>query len=106
ESAPLDRRKAAAEVADVIVAGGDHADLGAAIGALAGRGLRRGLCEGAPHLLAQSAAAGRVDELCVTISPLLAAGDAGRILVGPALPSGLSLSLGHVLEDQGFLLCR
>jgi riboflavin biosynthesis pyrimidine reductase len=106
ESAPLDRRKAAAEVADVIVAGGDHADLGAAIDALADRGLRRVLCEGGPHLLAQFATAGRLDELCVTISPLLAAGDAGRILAGPILPGGLSLSLGHVLEDQGFLLCR
>src|SRR6201995_3287401 len=106
ESAPLDRRKAAAEVADVIVAGGDHADLGAAIDALADRGLRRVLCEGGPHLLAQFATAGRLDELCVTISPLLAGGGAGRILPGPALPGGLSLSLGHVLEDAGFLLCR
>ncbi len=86
ESAPLDRRKAAAEVADVIVAGGDHADLGAAIDALADRGLRRVLCEGGPHLLAQFAAAGRLDELCVTISPLLA-----RVTPGaswPARPAG------------------
>jgi hypothetical protein len=37
---------------------------------------------------------------------VLGAGDAGRILAGPALPGGLTLSLGHVLEDQGFLLCR
>ncbi|HEX4257501.1 MAG TPA: pyrimidine reductase family protein [Streptosporangiaceae bacterium] len=106
ESAPLDRRKAAAELADVIVAGADAVDLGDALDALAERGLRRVLCEGGPHLLAKFAAAGRLDELCVTISPLLAAGDAGRILAGPALPDGLSLSLGHVLEDEGFLLCR
>ena len=106
EKAPEDRRQAAAEVADVIVAGTDQADLGGALDALAERGLRRVLCEGGPHLLAQFAAAGRLDELCVTVSPVLGAADAGRILAGPALPGGLALSLGHVLEDQGFLLCR
>jgi riboflavin biosynthesis pyrimidine reductase len=106
ESAPPDRRKAAAELADVIVTGTDAVDLGAALDGLAERGLRRVLCEGGPHLLAQFAAAGRLDELCVTISPLLAGGDAGRILAGRSLAGGLSLGLGHVLEDQGFLLCR
>ena len=106
EKAPPDRRSAAAEVADVIVAGPDSVDPGQAIDALASRGLRRVLCEGGPHLLAQFAAAGRLDDLCVTISPLLSAGDAGRILAGQALPGGQSLSLAHVLEDQSFLLCR
>jgi riboflavin biosynthesis pyrimidine reductase len=111
EKAPPDRRSAAAEVADVIVAGPDSVDLGQAIDALASRGLHRVLCEGGPHLLAQFVAAARLDDLCLTISPLLAAGDGGRILAGPGLPrptlpGGLPLSLGHVLEDQGFLLCR
>jgi riboflavin biosynthesis pyrimidine reductase len=106
DSAPADRREAAAGLADVIVAGDRRVDLGAALDALAGRGLRRVLCEGGPHLLAQFAAAGRLDELCLTISPLLAGGDAGRILAGPALPGGRPLSLGHLLEDEGFLLAR
>lgn len=106
EKAPPGRRAATAKVADVIVAGTDRVDLAAAVDALAERGLRRILCEGGPHLLAQFATAGLLDELCVTISPLLAAGDSGRILTGPGLPDGLMLSLGHVLEDQGFLLCR
>ena len=106
EKAPSGRRAAAAAQADVIVAGADHVDLGGALSALAERGLRRVLCEGGPHLLAQLAAAGRLDELCVTVSPLLSGGAAGRILAGPELLGGLSLTLGHVLEDQGFLLCR
>jgi riboflavin biosynthesis pyrimidine reductase len=106
EKAPPDQRAALAGHADVIVAGTDGVDLGAALSALAGRGLRRVLTEGGPHLLAQLAAAGHLDELCVTVSPVLGAGDAGRILAGPALPGGLPLTLGHVLEDQGFLLCR
>jgi riboflavin biosynthesis pyrimidine reductase len=106
EKCPADRRKAAAEVADVLVAGTDQVDLPAALDQLAERGLRRVLCEGGPHLLAQFAAAGRLDELCVTVSPVLGAGEAGRILAGPALPGGLPLTLGHLVEDQGFLLCR
>ncbi|HWG11993.1 MAG TPA: pyrimidine reductase family protein [Streptosporangiaceae bacterium] len=106
EKAPLDQRKAVAEHADVIAAGTDGADLGAALSALAERGLGRVLTEGGPHLLAQLASAGHLDELCVTVSPVLGAGHAGRILAGPSLPGGLVLSLGHVLEDQGFLLCR
>jgi riboflavin biosynthesis pyrimidine reductase len=106
EKAPADRQEQARQLADVIVAGTDRVDLGQALDALAERGLRRVLCEGGPHLLAQFAAAGRLDELCVTVSPVLGAGDAGRILAGPALPGGLPLTLGHVVEDQGFLLCR
>jgi riboflavin biosynthesis pyrimidine reductase len=106
ESCPPDRLKQAQRHADVIVAGAEHVDPARAVEALAERGLPRVLCEGGPHLLAQFAAAGRLDELCLTISPLLAGGDAGRILAGPSLAGGLSLGLGHVLEDQGFLLCR
>ena len=108
ENAPEAQRAAAAEHADVIVAGADRVNLGAALSALVARGLRRILTEGGPHLLGQLAAGGHLDELCVTISPLLAGSLAGRILAGPdgQLPGGLPLTLGHVLEDQGFLLGR
>ena len=46
------------------------------------------LAEGGPTLNGQLAAAGLLDELCLTVSPLLAGGDAKRVLAGPALPSG------------------
>lgn len=39
---------------------------------LAARGVRRVLCEGGPTLLGQWVCAGVVDELCLTVSPLLA----------------------------------
>lgn len=106
EQAPPGQRAAVAGHADVIVAGTDGVDLGGALAALAERGLTRVLTEGGPHLLAQLAAAGHLNDLCVTVSPVLGAGDAGRILAGSALPGGLALTLEHVLEDQGFLLCR
>jgi len=105
--APADRRAALEGPAEVIVAGQEAVDLKAAIAALAERGHRRMLAEGGPHLLAQIAAAGLLDELCLTIGPLLAGPGPDRILAGamsavPAQP----LTLAHVLEDNGFLFCR
>lgn len=105
-AAPPRRRRAAAENADVIVAGSERVDIGAAIDALAGRGLGRILCEGGPQLLAQIVAAGLLDELCLTVSPLLTAGDAPRILNGGALPAATGLRLAHLLEDDDFLFLR
>lgn len=105
--APADRRATLQERADVIVAGQETVDLKAAVGALAERGHRRMLTEGGPRLLAQIAAAGLLDELCLTIGPLLAGPGADRILAGqqPAA-SAQPLTLAHVLEDNGFLFCR
>lgn len=111
-AAPADHRAAAASHADVVVAGDDLLSPEAIIGALAERGHRRILIEGGPHLLGQIAAAGLLDELCLTVSPLLAGGRAGRILTpgaagGDDIPATqASLRLAHVLEDSGFLLCR
>jgi riboflavin biosynthesis pyrimidine reductase len=105
--APADRRAALEERAEVIVAGQETVDLKAAVSALAERGHRRMLTEGGPHLLAQIAAAGLLDELCLTISPLLAGPGSGRIVAGPQpAASAQPLSLAHVLQDNGFLFCR
>jgi riboflavin biosynthesis pyrimidine reductase len=105
--APADRRAALEERAEVIVAGQETVDLKAAVTALAERGHRRILAEGGPRLLAQIATAGLLDELCLTIGPLLAGAGANRILAGAmsAVPPQ-PLSLAHVLEDNSFLFCR
>ncbi len=96
-----------AKNADVIVAGDKTVDLKAAVGALAERGHRRMLAEGGPHLLAELLEAGLVDELCLTIGPLMAGPGPGRIVAGDASSAQpLPLRLAHVLEDDGFLLCR
>ncbi len=106
-AAPADRRAALARQADVIVAGDETVDLKAAVAALAERGHRRLLAEGGPHLLAQLVEAGLMDELCLTISPLMAGPGASRIVAGAlAAGSPVPLTLAHVLEDDGFLLCR
>src|ERR1700690_4210822 len=74
EEAPAGLRASALRVADVIVAGLDSVDLAAALSALAERGYHHVLAEGGPQLLSQLAAAELLDELCLTISPVLARG--------------------------------
>jgi riboflavin biosynthesis pyrimidine reductase len=110
EAAPADRRDAAARHADVIVLEGSLVTAGAAVSALAARGLTRILAEGGPTLLGFIAAERLLDELCLTYSPTLVGGDVGRILVAPAGQGGseplAGLNLEHVLEDNGHLLCR
>jgi riboflavin biosynthesis pyrimidine reductase len=104
---PPDRRAVLARHADVIVAGQEAVDLKAAVDALTDRGYRRMLAEGGPHLLAGLVAAGLLDELCLTIGPLLAGPGASRIVAGALLPvSPIPLTLALLLEDDGFLFCR
>ncbi len=105
DAAPKDRLERCERHADVIVAGEESVDLGAAVDALTARGLVRQLTEGGPRLLADIAAAGRLDELCLTVSPQITAGSAARILNGAGIEP-LPLRLGHVLEDEDFLFLR
>jgi len=111
-AAPADWRAAVESRADVIVAGRDQVTPGAVVGALAERGYLRILTEGGPSLLSQITAAGLLNDLCLTYSPVLEGGRSGRIVravggggTGPAT-AGTGLRLAHVLEDDGYLLCR
>lgn len=106
QAAPAARRRALDEVAEVVVAGDARVDLAAALDALCARGLPHVLCEGGPRLLAQLVTAGRLDELCLTVSPLLVAGTAPRVLTGPALPSPAQVELAGVLQDEDYLYLR
>jgi riboflavin biosynthesis pyrimidine reductase len=99
EAAPADRRAAVARTAEVIVAGEQSIDLPAAVAALGGRGYRCMLTEGGPHLLAQIIGAGLLDELCLTLSPVLTGSGAGRIVRGPG-------PLQSLWGADGHLLCR
>lgn len=88
----------------VIVKGDESVDLAAALDALAGRGLRRILCEGGPHLMRDLTASGRLDELCLTLAPTLVAGDRTRIAAGAPVTANLLPRL--LIESQGTLLGR
>lgn len=106
QRAPAHSVAALAEVADIITAGEDVVDVAAALDSLADRGLRRVMCEGGPTLLAQIAAADRLDELSLTLSPMLIGGAALRILNGQPLNPPTNLGLALVLEADGFLFLR
>jgi riboflavin biosynthesis pyrimidine reductase len=88
----------------VIVAGDTSVDLPSAVDSLAARGLPRMLCEGGPHLLGDLTASGRLDELCLTIAPILVAGDHPRITAGATAEADLFPTL--LIESQGSLLTR
>jgi riboflavin biosynthesis pyrimidine reductase len=105
-SAPREAREALEKETDVIVAGEAGVDLHSALAALRARGLARVSCEGGPRLLASLAGAGLLDELCLTLSPLLAGPGAPRIMTGPAWASAARMTLGHTLEEDGFLFTR
>ena len=102
---PAARRRALSRTADVLVCGPDEIDVPTMLSALHERGLRQVLCEGGPQLFGAIAAADRVDELCLTISPLLTGGTADRVMTGPALP-GLGMRLAHALAEDDMLILR
>ncbi|MEU4621410.1 pyrimidine reductase family protein [Actinoplanes sp. NPDC023801] len=93
------------EAAEVIALGGDEVDLAAGVRLLHDRGATRLLCEGGPGLLGAMIAADVVDELCLTVAPLLAGGTAGRIAHGPPAPPR-RMSLRHALTHDDMLFLR
>ncbi len=99
------RRGDLARVAEVVAAGVEEVDVPAAVADLRARGLGRILCEGGPTLFGALIGAGLVDELCVTVSPLLAGG--GRLgFAKSAASTPVALSLEAVCEGDGALLLR
>ena len=93
-------------VADVIIAGDDLVDLNSAVRALGERGVHHVLAEGGPTLNGALATAGLLDELCVSLAPLLASGDAKRIIAGSALEHLERLRLRSILEEDDYLFLR
>ncbi|WP_435270455.1 pyrimidine reductase family protein [Streptomyces sp. 1222.5] len=108
-AAAAPERVAAAEKAGarVVVAGeGMGVEPARAVRALAELGHTRLLTEGGPRLLGQLIAAEVLDELCLTVSPTLTAGDAQRIAGGPSVAVPRRFGLVSLLEEDGFLFGR
>ena len=105
ESAPARRRAAITEAGgEVVVLPRLTPDV--LLAELARRGLGRVLCEGGPSLLGALHAADAVDELCLTVAPLLAGGEAGRIAHGPAGSPARPMTLLGALQSDDALLLR
>lgn len=94
-----------AAVTEVRRAGGADTDLAAVLADLAADGDRVVLAEGGPSLNGQLLAEDLVDELCLTVSPLVVGGDASRIARhGPTVAHPLTLT--RVFEEDGALFLR
>ena len=105
-SSDAETRAWLAERVDVALAGTRSVEAAQVIDALTDRGYQRILCEGGPSLFGFLAAAGQVDELCLTVAPLLLGGSAPRIVDGPELAPPARSRLAGLLEDDGFLFYR
>jgi len=104
EASDPSRRAEAEEHAEVIVAGGERVEPAAAMQALAERGRRVVLCEGGPTWLGELVAADRLDELCLSVAPLMG----GDPLPVSVTPPGAGLAQfrleGAMAEDDTLFL--
>jgi len=106
-AAPAERRAALAQVADLVECGEVDVDPSLARAALVERGHRRILSEGGPTVFARMVQAGAVDELCLSVSPLLMGPGAARITDGPApWAEAATLTLAGLLEEDSALFLR
>jgi riboflavin biosynthesis pyrimidine reductase len=97
-----------AGVAEIVVAGDSALDWDVALAKLtteAGAGVL--VVEGGPRTNAQLLAADLIDELCLTIAPVLAGGAGLRIIEGRQAPEPRGMALDRILTaDDGYLLLR
>jgi riboflavin biosynthesis pyrimidine reductase len=91
-----------------LIAGQDTVDVGAAVAQLQDLGMERILCEGGPTLLDQLVDADVVDEICVTIAPLLGGGQpvGERTPSRQAVPAALELHHAVLYDSYMFLRYR
>ena len=105
-SSPADRRDAIEAVADIVIAGETEVDLAAAVAELGARVGPVILAEGGPTLNGQLVAADVLDELCITVSPLVVGGSGGRMIAnGPNHPPR-PFAVDRVVEGGGLIFTR
>ena len=104
-ASPTAQRTLLGEVAEVLVCGEQDVDPAAMRLALESRGLTQMLTEGGPHLLGTLVAAGALDEICLTVSPVLEGGDAIRI-TRDAPPAHTGMRLTGLLTAEDMVMLR
>ena len=103
ERSDPEARQIASRWCDVVVVGAQRVQPGAALTALAERGLTRVTCEGGASLLADMIRSDALDEIDLTLAPLV---------TGAPRPAGPGAAVLHrmdmhqLLEDDGFLFAR
>jgi riboflavin-specific deaminase-like protein len=106
-SADPDKLERAGRSADVMTCGDGTVDLVGALSQLKERGVNVLLCEGGPTLNTELLSAGVIDELCLTMAPMLIGGPSPRgVFAASPVETVVRLPLAHLLEDDGFLYFR
>lgn len=88
----------------VVVCGEDAVDDRRLVSALADRGWTQLLCEGGPHLHRSMVAAGVVDEICLSVTPVVVGGDGSRVTAGGGLDAAYRPAV--LIEEDGTLMGR
>lgn len=104
-AADPDRLAEAERVATVVVAGDERVEPAAALRALVDLGHRVVLCEGGPTWLGELVAADRLDELCLSVSPLMG-GDPLPVSVTPAGSGIARFELKGIMAEDSTLFLR
>ena len=95
-----------AQHADVLQCGTGTVDFSKALTQMATLGAKVVLSEGGPSLNGALSAEGLVDEVLISISPLVGGGNSGGIISGPILEQPHEFVLRHVLTEDHFLFLR
>lgn len=88
----------------VLLCGEDAVDPSRMLDLLADRGLDSVVCEGGPHLLGSMLAAGVVDEICHSTTPIAVSGNGPRMTAGAGVEARFLPRL--VVEEAGTLMSR
>lgn len=103
--APADELQRLRQTVDVIAVGDGQVDWAAVLEEFGQRGWLNVLCEGGPSLHGELIGLDLIDEVCLTIAPVLAAGEAPRI-AHDSSAVGRPMTLGHAIDADGILLTR
>jgi riboflavin biosynthesis pyrimidine reductase len=95
-----------AEVIDASASDPELVDGATMLKILAERGLFRVLTEGGPQLLSELIEADLLDELCLTVAPILVGGVARRIATGPGEVHTMMRRTHIITDDDGYLYTR
>ena len=88
----------------VVVCGEDAVDDRRLVSALTDRGWTQLLCEGGPHLHRSMVAAGVLDEICLSITPVVVGGDGPRVTAGGGLDAAYRPAV--IVEADGTVMGR
>jgi riboflavin biosynthesis pyrimidine reductase len=108
-AAPADRRAALAPVAELVevpAGPGGGVDPRALLAELGRRGYRVIVLEGGPTLNGTFVTADLVDELCLTLDPMVVGGAAPRIVTADGAATARPWRPAHLLEHDGALFWR